>query len=66
MIAPDEEISIIAAPRREIAPSDSREAVARKLESLLNRRAEKIKEVPDQEIDSAIDDAIDHVRHGRS
>lgn len=36
--------------------------MARKLEALLNRRAEKVKDVPDDIIDAAIDEAVDEVR----
>ncbi|MGA2773063.1 MAG: hypothetical protein ABSG26_19825 [Bryobacteraceae bacterium] len=46
-------------------PSENRTAVARKLEAFLNRRAEKVKDLPEEEIDAAVDEAVDHVRHSR-
>ena len=64
-IEPEEEISVVAVPPQQVPPSENRAAVARKLEAFLNRRAEKVKVVPEEELDAAIDDAVDHVRHSR-
>ena len=64
-IDPDEEVSIAAVPPQQVPPSDNRSVVAQKLEAFLNRRAEKIREVSDAEIDAAIDEAVDDVRHSR-
>ena len=51
---------------QEHAPlSDDRAAVARDLESFLNRRAERVGDLPQAEIDAAIDEALDSVRHSR-
>jgi Skp family chaperone for outer membrane proteins len=47
----------------EVPPSENRAAVARKLEALLNRRAEKVKDTAEEEIDAVVDEAVDHVRH---
>ena len=65
-IAPEEEISIVAVPPQQVPPAEDRAQVARKLEALLNRRAEKVKDIPDEAIDAAVDEAVDHVRHSRS
>ncbi len=64
-ILADEEISIAAIPPRQIPASDSRAAVAQKLEAFLNRRAAKVDGVADKELDSAVEDALEHVRHSR-
>lgn len=64
-IAPDEEISVAAVPPRSVPPSESRAAVARNLEALLDRRADKVNGLPEEEIDAVIDDAIRAVRKGR-
>lgn len=61
----DEEVSIAAVPRQQISPSHSRAAVAEKLEAFLNRRAAKVRDVSDEELDAAVDEAVDHVRHSR-
>lgn len=61
----DKEVSIAAVPPQQVPPSENRLAVARSLEGFLNRRAEKRQDVSDQEIDAAIDEALDHVRHSR-
>jgi hypothetical protein len=61
----DEEVSVVAVPPQQIPPASSRTAVAQKLEEFLNRRAQKAANVPEEEIDGAIDAAVDHVRHRR-
>jgi hypothetical protein len=61
----DEEVSIAAVPPQQIEPSKSRASVAAKLEAFLNRRAAKVNDVSDDELDAAIDDAVDHLRHSR-
>jgi hypothetical protein len=64
-IGADEEVSIAAVPPQQIPPSGNRAAVAQNLEALLNRRAQKVRDVSDEEIDTAVDEAVDHVRHSR-
>jgi hypothetical protein len=65
-IAPDEEISVAAVPPQRVPPSESRAAVARNLEAFLNRRADKVSGLPEEEIDAAIDEAVHAVRHNRT
>jgi hypothetical protein len=50
----DEEVSVIAVPPQHLPPSGNREAVAQKLEAFLNRRAEKTRDVSDEEIEAAV------------
>ena len=64
-IDPDEEVSIAAIPPQHVPPSGDRAQVAQKLELFLNRRAEKVKDVSDEAIDAAVDEAADRVRHSR-
>ncbi len=64
-IDPEEEVSVIALPPQEVAPSGNRAAVARRLEAFLNQRAEKVKDIAEAEIDTAVDEAVNHVRHSR-
>ena len=64
-IGADEEVSVAAVPPQQFPPSENRAAIAQKLEAFLNRRAEKTKDVSDEDIDGAIDEAIGHVRHSR-
>ena len=61
----DEEVSVVAVPPQQIHPSGNRAAVAQNLEEFLNRRAEKTRDVSDNEIDAAVDEAVDHARHRR-
>lgn len=65
-IAADEEISVVAVPPQQVPPPEGRAAVARKLEAFLNRRAAKVRDVPEEEIDAVVDEAVDHVRHSRT
>jgi len=62
----DEEVSVIAVPPQQIPASENRAAIAQKLEEFMNRRAEKVRDVSDEEIDAAVDEAVDHVRHRRT
>ena len=64
-IGADEEVSVVAVPPQQISPCRDRAAVAQKLDALLNRRAQKVRDVSDEELDSAVDEAVDHVRHSR-
>lgn len=64
-IGVDEEISIMAVPPQDVAPSGGRASVVEKLEALLNRRAEKVRDIPEDEINSVIDDAVHQARHRR-
>jgi len=64
-VAPDEEISVAALPPQQIPPSEGRAGVARRLEAFLDRRADKVSDVPDDDIDAAIDAAVEHARHSR-
>jgi hypothetical protein len=45
---------------------ETREQAARRLEALLDRRAEKVKDIPDEALDAVIDEAVDQVRQKRS
>ena len=62
-IAADEEVSVSAVPPQQGLPLADRKAVARQLEDFLDRRAGKVKDLPDEEMDLAIDEAAHHVRH---
>lgn len=64
-IEADEEISVVAVPPHQVPPSENRAAVAQRLEAFLHRRAEKVRDVPDQELDAVVDQAVNQVRHSR-
>jgi hypothetical protein len=40
-----------------------REEAGRRLSAFMDRMAERVKDVPEAEIDAAIDEACDYVRH---
>jgi len=64
-IASDEEISIAAIPPQQVTASDDGAVIVEKLKALLDRRAEKVRDVPEDEINSVIDEAVYHARHRR-
>lgn len=64
-IAIDEEVSIAAVPAQQIPSSSDRAAIAQELEAFLNRRATKVGDTPDEELEAAIEEAFEHVRHSR-
>jgi hypothetical protein len=48
------------------APSgEERDEASRRLLSRIDKTAQKAQGVPEEEIDSAIDEAVDHARHHR-
>jgi len=57
-----EQISITASPP-EPSVQESREEVARNLAAFLDRRTKEVRDVPQEEIDAAIDEVCDYVRH---
>jgi hypothetical protein len=65
LIDADEEVSVVAVPPQPIPPVGNRAAIAQRLEEFLNRRARKTADVPEEELDGPINDAVDHVRHRR-
>jgi len=65
LIGAEEEVSVVAVPPQQTLPSESRAIVAQQLENLLNRRATKVRDISDEEVDAAVDEAVDHVRHRR-
>jgi len=64
-IEADEEISVVAVPPQDVPPSKNRAEVTRKLVALLDRCAKKVADISDRDLDIAIDEAVDHVRHSR-
>jgi hypothetical protein len=64
-IGADEEVIIVAVPPQQVAPSQGKAAVVEKLEALLNRRAEKVHDIPEDKINAVIDEAVHHARHNR-
>lgn len=65
-IAADEEVSIASIPPQQVPPSGNRAELVRSLNAYLDRRAEKVIDLRDEEIDAAIDEAVHQTRHSRS
>jgi len=55
----------VVVPDESVQNAGDKAAVVEKLEALLNRRAEKVRDIPEDEIDSVIDEAVDHARQRR-
>jgi RNA binding exosome subunit len=60
---PDEKVNIEVWPPIPPAEKLTREEARRRLEELSDRLAERVKHIPQAEIDAAIDEACDYVRH---
>jgi hypothetical protein len=65
-IGVDEEISIVAVPPQQAAPSGGKATVSEKLRKLLDLRAEKVRNISEDELNSVIDEAVHHARHSRT
>jgi hypothetical protein len=65
-IAADEEVSVASIPPQQVPPSGNRAELVRNLEAYLDRRAEKVGDLTDEEIDAAVDQAVQQARHSRS
>ena len=42
---------------------DQKEEISRRLLERIDKTAEKVNSVPEEEIDAAIDEAVDYIRH---
>ncbi len=61
----DEQVSVRAFPRHEAPRGEARAEAARRLEEHLDKMAAKVKAVPEEEMEAAINEATDHVRSDR-
>jgi hypothetical protein len=62
VLEPDEEVSIMAFSPHAAPTGEARQKLARQLEDRITRTAESVRHVPDDEQETAIDDAVNHVR----
>ena len=62
VLEPDEEVSIMAFSPHEAPTGEARQKLARQLEERITRTAESVRQVPDDEQEAAINDALQHVR----
>lgn len=58
----DEEVSIMALSPHEAPTGEARQALARQLEDRISKTAERVRDVSAEEQESAIDEAVKHVR----
>jgi len=62
VLEPDEEVSIMAFSPRSAPTGEARQKLARQLEDRIEKTAERARDVPDEEQEAAIDEALQHVR----
>ena len=58
----NEEVSIMALSPHQAPTGETRQALARQLEERMNKTAELVRDVPDDEQEAAIDEAVHRVR----
>jgi L-lactate utilization protein LutC len=58
----NETVSVNAYRPHPVPTGQTRDALARQLKEHLDRCAEKVKDVPDAELESAINEALEHAR----
>ena len=65
-LRPEEHVSV-SAYRPHKAPTGVKRAdLGRRLEARIHKTSQKLKKLPQAELDALIDEAVDHVRHHRS
>ena len=62
VLEPDEEVSIMAFSPHDAPTGEARQELARQLEDRITRTAESVRDVPDDEQEAAIDEALNHLR----
>jgi len=61
-LSDDERVSILLSPPRAAPAGKARQAAAERLSRTLDRIDDKTKDVPSEELDDAVDEAMRHVR----
>ncbi len=59
----DETVSINAYPSKPAPTGEARTVAFKRLAEFGDKLAQRVKDVPEQELDAAIDEAVDHARH---
>jgi hypothetical protein len=58
----NEEVSIMVLSAHEPPTGESRQTLARQLEERMKKTADRVRSIPDDEQEAAIDEAVHHVR----
>ena len=64
-LAEEEQVTVMAFPPRPVPPEDERRIAAQRLSETLNAMAECAREIPKDELEALIDEAMEHVRPRR-
>jgi len=62
----DEEVTILVLPPHATPSTDKRRVAMQRMEQVLDKSAEQMKDVLDSEFDEAVDEAMEHVRKRQS
>ena len=65
-LEPEEHISVMAYRPHPAPVGTGRSGLASLLMERIDKAAEKVKDVPEAELDGLIDEAVDHIRHHRT
>ena len=58
----EEEVTILVFPQHAAPLADQRQAAVQRMDRVLDKAAEQMKDVPNSEYDDAVDEAMKHVR----
>jgi len=62
LLSEDEQLTIFVATTHAAPAAKDRRAALQQMEHVLDKAAENMKEIPDDEFNAAVDEAIDHLR----
>ena len=62
LLREDEQLTIFVATTHAAPPAKDRQSALQQVEHVLDKAAENMKDIPDDEFNEAVDEAIDHIR----
>lgn len=63
LLGEDEQVTIFVPTPHGAPPSKDRHAAFERMDEVLDKAAESIADVPEEEFDEAVDEAMDHIRN---
>ena len=64
-LAEEEQVTVMAFPPRPAPPEDERRIAAQRLSETLDAMAERARDIPEDELEALIDEAMEHLRPRR-
>ena len=65
LLSEDEQLTIFVATTHTASSAKDRQSAFQQMENVLDKAAENMKDIPEDEFNEAIDEAIDHIRNRR-